>query len=129
MTSNRSSMVEQRTFNPLVLGSSPSGCIGYMAEWSKAAVCKTVWFPIRKFESCCAHLFPSQSLARAVQKRKIFLRRLLRNRPSAKSSAYGVLSLGDFGVISAEPGLLTRNQRESIRKVLARRLKPVGGRY
>lgn len=64
-----------------------------------------------------------------MQKKKIFLRRLLRPRASNSSPVYGVLSLGAFGVVSVEAGLLTRNQRESVRKVLARRLKPVGGRY
>ena len=64
-----------------------------------------------------------------MQKKKIFLRRLLRESVSSSLSIYSVLSLGAFGVVSTEAGLITRNQRESIRKVLARRLKPVGGRY
>lgn len=38
-------MVEQCAFNTLVLGSNPGGSIGYIAERSKAAVCKTVWVP------------------------------------------------------------------------------------
>jgi ribosomal protein L16/L10AE len=64
-----------------------------------------------------------------MKKRKVFLRRLLRNKSALSSSIFSVLSLGAFGVVSAEAGLITNNQRESVRKVLARRLKPVGGRY
>jgi ribosomal protein L16/L10AE len=64
-----------------------------------------------------------------VTKKKSFLRRLLRSRASSSSSVYGLLPLGAFGVVSLEAGLLTQNQREAVRKVLARRLKPVGGRY
>ena len=64
-----------------------------------------------------------------MRKKKIYLRRLLRVRPSATSEVYNQLSLGDFGIISMEPGLLSRNQREAIRKILARRLKPINGRY
>lgn len=64
-----------------------------------------------------------------MKKKKIFLRRLLRNKPTAVSGLSGSLSLGEYGVVSTESGFLTRNQREAIRKLLARRLKPINGRY
>lgn len=62
-------------------------------------------------------------------RKKVHLRRLLRN-PSNKSFTHNTpLSLGEFGIVSLEPGLLTLNQKEAIRKLLSRRLKPLGGRY
>ena len=61
--------------------------------------------------------------------KKIHLRRLLRNPGTTSLDQNHLLNLGEFGIISREPGLLTLEQRESIRKLLSRRLKPINGRY
>ena len=62
-------------------------------------------------------------------RKKIHLRRLLRNPGSTTLEQSSLLNLGEFGIISREPGLLTLEQKESIRKLLSRRLKPLNGRY
>ena len=61
-------------------------------------------------------------------RKKIYLRRLLRNMGSHLMCDSFRLKFGEYGVISVESGLITLNQKEAIRKVLARRLKPVNGR-
>ena len=71
----------------------------------------------------------AQFILGVMQRKKIFLRRLLRKRPAYSLDVLGFLPMGDYGILCLEPGFLTRNQREAIRKVLARKLKPVGGRY
>lgn len=62
-------------------------------------------------------------------RKKIYLRRLLRNMGSHLMCDSFRLKFGEYGVISVESGLITLNQKEAIRKVLARRLKPINGRY
>ena len=62
-------------------------------------------------------------------RKKIHLRRLLRNPGTTTLAQSHLLNLGEFGIVSREPGLLTLEQQESIRKLLSRRLKPVNGRY
>lgn len=64
-----------------------------------------------------------------MRKKKVYLRRLLRTQPSRTMNIGYSLPLGDFGIVSSESGFLSRNQRESVRKLLARRLKPVNGKY
>lgn len=71
----------------------------------------------------------AQFILGVMQRKKIFLRGLLRKRPAHSLGVLGFLPMGDYGMLCLEPGFLTRNQREAIRKVLARKLKPVGGRY
>lgn len=89
-----------------------------------------VWIQRRGFDSRWPPILPTESSAkRSMRKRKIHPRRLLRNRPLCVLGIMSSLSLGEYGIVSGEPGLLTRNQREAIRKLLARRLKPVNGRY
>jgi large subunit ribosomal protein L16 len=61
--------------------------------------------------------------------KKIYLCRLFRKPGSTTLDHNLLINLGEFGIISREPGLLTIEQQESIRKLLSRRLKPINGRY
>jgi large subunit ribosomal protein L16 len=62
-------------------------------------------------------------------RRKVHLRKVLRKPVAASLMSTQVLQLGNFGAIALEPGFLTSNQKEAIRRLLARRLRPLSGRY
>ena len=64
-----------------------------------------------------------------VIQKKIHMRRLLRNIGVKTMADSNRLKLGEFGIVCTEAGLVTRNQKEAVRKLLARRLKPLNGRY
>jgi len=60
---------------------------------------------------------------------KVHLKRLIREPQSVVLTHSNIISMGCFGIISCEPGFLTIEQIESVRKVFARHLKPINGKY
>jgi ribosomal protein L16/L10AE len=60
---------------------------------------------------------------------KLHLRRLLRDSNFMVLENAQRFNLGRFGIVSCEPGFITIEQRESIRKLLSRRLKPLDGQF
>lgn len=62
--------------------------------------------------------------------KKIFIRRLLTKKDIDKTkNTLNKLYWGKYAIITREPGLLTENQKEAARKIIAKNLKINGGFY
>lgn len=92
-----------------------------------------MWFFTRAFSGTLS----SRPFANAVflhprclfMRRKARLRKVLRKSKAISLTSAEVLRLGGFGVIALESGFVTPNQKEAVRRLLARRFRPLSGKY